>query len=71
MLALIGGLLIGISLQSANFVFNGFLSPILSLMHGGVVTLLTLATRPAVTSPRTVNLWRVSTPSLCRPGYAP
>jgi len=42
---LAAALLAGIALQSANFVFNGFLSPPLSLLHGGVVTLLATARR--------------------------
>ncbi len=33
-------LLVAIALQAANFMFNGFLSPVLTLMAGGVVALL-------------------------------
>ena len=63
-------LLLGIAIQSFNFVFNGFLSPVLSLMHGSLVTLLTRVPHPSRTPLRTSVMSRSPRPIVRRPGYA-
>ncbi len=41
----LAALLVGVALQAVNFLFNGFLCPPLSLMHGSALTLLESARR--------------------------
>ena len=51
--AVLPPLLVGIGLQAINLLFNGFLSPVLTLMNGGVVTsMLRLGQEARAVAPR-------------------